>query len=73
MFVASMGNHVFAFDANKPQGNDRLWSTSLGKPFRPPVTSQPGQHRATSIDMYGINILWGILSTPVIDPDTNSM
>jgi outer membrane protein assembly factor BamB len=73
LFVASMGNHVFAFDVNKPQGNDLLWSTPLGEPFRPPVTSQPGQHRATSIDLYGINILWGVLSTPVIDPDTNTM
>src|SRR5262249_13754500 len=25
------------------------------------------------IDMWGINILWGILSTPVIDPDTKRM
>jgi hypothetical protein len=73
VFVASMGNHVFAFDADAPQGQDLLWKTSLGAPFRPPEVQRPGEHRKTTIDLYGINILWGILSTPVIDLDAKVM
>ena len=73
IFVASMGNHVFAFDADAPKGSDLIWKISLGTPFRPPETQKPGAHRSTTIDLYGINILWGILSTPVIDLDTRTM
>jgi outer membrane protein assembly factor BamB len=73
VFVASMGNHVFAFDADAPQGHDLLWKTSLGDPFRPREVQHPGEHRRTSIDLYGINILWGMLSTPVIDLDSKIM
>ncbi len=70
LFVASMGNHVWAFDVD----GDGSWSTpELGTPYNPPVTSKPGQHRATGVDSAGINLLWGILSTPVIDLDTNLM
>jgi hypothetical protein len=72
-FVASMGNHVFAFDVDAPQGGDLLWKTSLGEPYRPRETESAGQHRATTIDMYGINVRWGILSTPVIDLDTKTI
>jgi hypothetical protein len=70
LFVASMGNHVWAFDVD---GNGTWNTPQLGVPFNPPVTSKPGQHRKTGIDSNGINILWGILSTPVIDLDTNEM
>ncbi len=76
VFVASMGNHVYAFDADAPQGQDLLWtSTLLGKPFVPTVIHEagPGQHRETNVDLWGINILWGILSTPVIDLDAKRM
>lgn len=73
IFVASMGNHVFAFDADAPQGSDLIWKTSLGTAFRPPETQKPGAHRSTTIDLYGINILWGILSTPVIDLDSKTI
>ena len=69
LFVASMGNHVWAFDVD----GDGMWKTpELGKPFVPPEV--PGQgHRATTIDSWGINIAWGILSTPVIDREANRM
>jgi outer membrane protein assembly factor BamB len=69
LFVASMGNHVWAFDVD---GNG-VWKTpQLGAPFVPPEV--PGQgHRSTTIDSWGINIAWGILSTPVIDLDANRM
>jgi outer membrane protein assembly factor BamB len=86
VFVASMGNHVYAFDADAPEGQDLLWtSTLLAKPFTPKVTNPgpppppPGQcldlahHRETNVDIWGINVLWGILSTPVIDIDANQM
>jgi hypothetical protein len=75
VLVASMGNHVFAFDADAPQGQDLLWtSTLLGSPFVPTVEDPgPNPHRQTNVDLYGINILWGILSTPVIDLDAKRM
>lgn len=73
VFVATMGNHVFAFDADAPQGHDLLWKAPLGEAFRPAEMQKPGEHRKTTIDLYGINILWGILSTPVIDLDNKVM
>ncbi|MBV8119479.1 MAG: hypothetical protein JO081_06025 [Alphaproteobacteria bacterium] len=73
VFIATMGNHVFAFDADAPQGRDLLWKTFLGEPYRPPDLERGGEHRRTKIDDWGINIDWGILSTPVIDLDNNAM
>ncbi|HUA18857.1 MAG TPA: hypothetical protein VMB25_08940 [Bryobacteraceae bacterium] len=73
VFVASMGNTIYAFDADAPSGSDLIWKTSLGKPFVPPETNKPGEHRSTSIDLWGINVAWGILSTPVIDLDANRL
>jgi hypothetical protein len=73
VFVASMGNHVFAFDADAQQGQDLLWtSTLLGTPLDPAPDPKSGPN-ATVVDLYGINKLWGILSTPVIDADANQM
>jgi outer membrane protein assembly factor BamB len=70
LFVASMGNHVWAFDVD----GSGVWKTpALGMPFDPPENEQPGQHRSTTIDGWGINIDWGILSTPVIDLDESRM
>lgn len=72
IFVASMGNHVFAYDAEAPAGHDLLWKTKVGVPYTPPEKPNP-DHRSTTIDDWGINIKWGILSTPVIDRDANSL
>jgi len=70
LFVASMGNHVWAFDVDGPG----VWKTpSLGTPFDPPENQQPGHHRSTPIDGWGINVDWGILSTPAIDLEENRM
>ena len=70
LFVASMGNHVWAFDVH----GSGVWKTPLlGTPFKPPETQKAGEHRSTTIDSAGINIHWGILSTPVIDLDTQRM
>ena len=50
VFVASMGNHVWAFDADAEEGQDLLWKMALGQPFRPREAQKPGQHRSTTID-----------------------
>jgi hypothetical protein len=76
VFVSSMGNHVFAFDADAPQGKDLLWTSSLStKPYDPIVRHEasPTQHRETNVDLWGVNILWGVISTPVVDLDANQM
>src|SRR5215469_2874074 len=54
VFQASMGNCVYAFDA---QSGAQLWKTNLGRP----ITG------TRDIDAFLINVSWGILSTPVID------
>jgi hypothetical protein len=65
-----MGNQVWAFDVD----GSEFWKTlALGTPFDPRENEHPGQHRSTAIDGWGINIDWGILSTPVIDLDENRM
>lgn len=54
--VCSMANTVFAFDANN---GAPLWEHHLGKPI----------NGNRDIDGWLINKNWGILSTPVVDPD----
>jgi outer membrane protein assembly factor BamB len=54
IFQASMGNTVYAFDA---QTGGELWRQNLGRP----ITG------TKDIDEWLVNISWGILSTPVID------
>ncbi len=75
VFVSSMANHVFAFDADAPEGQDLLWtSTLLSSPYQPiEKAAQNPEGRETNVDLWGINILWGILSTPVIDLDKQQM
>ncbi|MBV8888431.1 MAG: PQQ-binding-like beta-propeller repeat protein [Alphaproteobacteria bacterium] len=55
VYVATMANRVFAFDAGT---GEQLWMVELGTPV----------NGTTAIDAYLINDHWGILSTPVIDP-----
>ena len=54
IYQASMGNTVYAFDA---QTGNELWKTNLGRPI---VGTR-------QIDAWLVNVAWGILSTPVID------
>ena len=54
VFQASMGNTVYAFDADT---GAELWRRNLGRP----ITG------TRQIDAFLINVAWGILSTPVID------
>lgn len=56
LFQATMGNVVFAFDAYTLE---ELWQAKIGSPV---VATR-------DMDMWGINPQFGILSTPVIDPD----
>jgi len=60
IYVATMANTVFAFDA---ENGRQLWSRNLGTP----VTG------SKSIDFWGINDHWGVLSTPVIDVEGQTM
>jgi hypothetical protein len=57
LLLASMNNSVWAFDANTLE---QLWTQTLGVPVNGGV----------NIDMHTINDHWGLLSTGVIDPDT---
>jgi outer membrane protein assembly factor BamB len=61
VFVATMQNNVWAFDADEPDESKHLiWKTA--KPLGTP------RHNPNPI-----NTLWGILSTPVIDIETGRM
>jgi hypothetical protein len=70
LFVASMGNFIWAFDVN---GNG-VWKTDqLGTPFDPPHDPTGPRKTSSVIDSWGTNKLWGILSAPVIDLDAHRM
>jgi hypothetical protein len=56
--LATMDNTVLAYDIND---TSLVWKLNLGTPVQ----------STQSIDQWNINDHWGILSTPVIDPDTN--
>jgi hypothetical protein len=71
VYICTMQNNVWAFDANT---GEKIWASpvSLGHPVLPKLTGGPGS-TVSEIDMWGINIAWGILSTPVIDPERQIM
>jgi outer membrane protein assembly factor BamB len=62
VYVCTMANNVWAFDAND---GSRLWPrpVNLGTPIQ----------GSTAIDSHNINKLWGILSTPVVDIDSQTL
>jgi hypothetical protein len=59
MFIASMGNTVYAFDADDPAQSEPLWSRNLGTPA-------PG-------DSWIGPVHQGILGTPFIDVPTGTL
>src|SRR6266487_4127162 len=59
MFVASMGNTVYAFDADDPAQSEHLWSRNLGTPAPGDSWIGPTHH--------------GILGTPFIDVPTGTL
>jgi len=72
VYVCTMANTIWAFDAND---GTAIWKNpvSLGPPIRPAPRPHRGFPHATEIDLWGVNFLWGILSTPVIDLATKRM
>jgi outer membrane protein assembly factor BamB len=58
VYVATMANQVFAFDANT---GAKLWMVQLGTPIK----------GSEDIDAHVINDHWGVLSTPVIDTEAS--
>jgi PQQ enzyme repeat len=72
VYVCTMANNVWAFDAKDGQP---IWAlpTNLGTPITPKPTPHLGFPTATEIDLWGVNERWGILSTPVLDATTNKM
>jgi outer membrane protein assembly factor BamB len=65
VYVCTMANNLWAFDANT---GSVIWKHNIGPPVHPPAPPDPH-----NIDLFGINIQWGILSTPVIDRATETM
>jgi hypothetical protein len=59
VFIATLGNSVYAFDADDPNSNSPYWSVNLGTPL------------LTGCCYLGPTL--GILSTPVIDRSTNTI
>ena len=62
LYVATMHNSVYAFDADGGSGTAPLWQVNLGSTVNPASFSVPGAAPYTDI-LHEI----GILSTPVID------
>jgi hypothetical protein len=59
VYVATMNNSVYAFDADNPAASAPLWSVNLGPAF--------------PFSLAQLFPMLGILSTPVIDPSTGTM
>lgn len=70
VFVCTMANNVWAFDV---ADGSVLWKTPLNPPIKPKITPHPGFPKASEIDLFGVNIKWGVLSTPCIDLDDNKL
>ncbi len=64
VFVATMGNTLYAFDADNPLASTPLWSVNFG----PTIPQAAVQCCCTDISTQ-----IGILSTPVIDAATNTI
>ena len=69
VYVATMKNNVYAFDADRPQP-EALWQRNLGTPV--PYRLIP-TNWGTTIARYNIKPFIGITSTPVIDAATGRM
>lgn len=65
VYVCTMANNIWAYDATD---GSVIWKQNIGPEVHPPEPPDPH-----NIDIFGINILWGILSTPVINRATETM
>lgn len=70
LYVATMKNNVYAFDADAQGTSDPLWHVNLGAPMK---FDQIPQGPQTWFGTYNIKPWIGITSTPVIDPTTNRL
>ncbi len=61
LFVATMSNTVYAFDATDPAEEDPIWSVNLGQPLTP------------SGSLWFLAKSFGIISTPAIDLETGTI
>jgi hypothetical protein len=59
LIAATMGNTVYAFDADNPANTTPIWSRNLGPPMPSSAWTGP--------------VTWGILSTPFIDRASNTI
>ena len=69
-YVCTMSNSVYAFDADT---GAKLWPkpVNLGKPINGSKSNDV--HGNNTIDSHRINKLWGILSTPVVDIEAQTL
>ncbi len=67
LFVATMNNSVYAFDADANSSTAPIWKRNFGVAVDPNVFSQVGFNYTDLLAQIGI------LSTPVIDPSTNTL
>jgi len=67
VYVATMNDTIYAFDADNPNASAPLWQTSLGTAV--PATTAYLPENATG----GLAPTTGILSTPVIDLNTQTL
>ena len=72
IYIATMRNSVYAFDADNPGASTPLWHVALSSPpaVVPVHRSDVGQSCGTYLDFAG-NI--GIVGTPVIDPGSQTI
>lgn len=80
VYVATMANHVYAFDADDPDENEPIWHRQLGPscPLSDNIIGvNPNIENAENpycrFQFTNIAVEIGILSTPVIDVETNTM
>jgi outer membrane protein assembly factor BamB len=72
VFVATVNDSVYAFDANDPDATDALWSRSfLSDGVEPPRNSDMTEACGGNYQDFSGNI--GIVSTPVIDRASGTM
>src|SRR5450755_2748120 len=67
VYVATMHNTVYAFDADAPGQQDELWSANLG-PSIPLPDSRVG-----GLEYRDISVEVGIVGTPVISLERNAL
>lgn len=72
VYVPTMNNTVYAFDADLPDATQPLWQRNLTQPnSRPPKNTDMGNACDGFYRDFSGNI--GIVGTPVVDTETNTM